>query len=83
MNGQTAVMNWFMQKSKNAGDFLADSILGLVYMLGVFIVLWLLKILQGIYFLVLGAIAFYFIAGGIGLICCFFFGMLGHLYLGH
>jgi hypothetical protein len=49
----------------------------------VFIVLWLLKILQGIYFLVLGAIAFYFIAGGIGLICCFFFGMLGHLYLGH
>jgi hypothetical protein len=47
MNGQTAVMNWFMQKSKNAGDFLADSILGLVYMLGVFIVLWLLKILQG------------------------------------
>jgi len=83
MNGQAAAMNWFVQKSKNAGDFLADSILGVVYMLVVFIALWICKIFQGIYFLVLGAIAFYFIAGGIGLLCCFVFGMLGHLYLGH
>ena len=83
MNGQAAAMNWFVQKSKNAGAFLADSILGVIYMLVVFVALWICKIFQGIYFLVLGAIAFYFIAGGIGLLCCFVFGMLGHLYLGH
>lgn len=78
----TATFYSFIQKIKNAGLSLAESVLGIIYMIGVFIVLWVFKILQGIYFLVIGAIAFYFIAGSIGLILCFVLSRLGHAYLG-
>ena len=79
----TAILNNFIQKIKNTGLSLAEGILGIIYMIGVFIALWVFKILRGIYFLVLGAIAFYFIAGSIGLILCFVLSRLGHAYLGH
>ena len=83
MNGQTMCFNDITQKTKNVGLDFVTSILGVMYMFLVFIGLGIFKILQGTYFLILGAIAFYFIAGTIGLILCFFLGMLGHAYLGH
>lgn len=79
----TAILYSFIQKIKNAGLSMAEGLLGIIYMIGVFIVLWVFKILQGIYFLILGSIAFYFIAGSIGLILCFVLSRLGHAYLGH
>jgi len=79
----TAILNGFMQKIKNAGLSLGEGILGIIYMIVVFVGLWIFKILQGIYFFVLGAIVFYFIAGGIGWILCFVLSRLGHAYLGH
>ena len=83
MNGQNMMLNSFMQKAKNTGLDFADIIPAVPYMLLIFIGFWILKLAQGIYFLVLGGIVFYFLAGSIGLILCFFFGTLCRLYLGH
>ena len=73
----------FKQKVKNIGLYFADSVLGIIYMILVFVGLWIFKIARGIYFLVLGGIVFYFLAGTIGLILCFSLSLLGHAYLGH
>jgi len=73
----------FKQKVKNIGLYFADSVLGIIYMILVFVGLWIFKIARGIYFLVLGAIVFYFLAGTIGLILCFVLSRLCHAYLGH
>jgi integral membrane sensor domain MASE1 len=83
MNGQNAIFNNVMQKAKSTGSDFADSILSVLYMLIVFIGLWIFKLAQGIYFLVLGGIVAYFLVGSIGLLLCFFFGTLCRLYLGH
>ena len=79
----TAIFNSFIQKIKNTGLNLAGSILGVIYIIGVFIGLWILRILQGICFFILGAITLYFLVGGIGLILCFVLSRLCHAYLGH
>lgn len=68
-------------KIKNGILFLLDAALGGIAVVITLIVLWLIKVLQGIFYIAVGAVMFYFMAGFIAWIACGLLAALGHAYL--